>query len=457
MYSQSADTICAIATAPGGALGVVRLAGPRAISVAGRFFQSASGRQLTDARPGSLSYGQFVDDGGQSVDDVMVAAFRAPHSYTGDDSVEISCHGSSYIMQRIMECLIGAGARQALPGEYTQRAFLNGKMDLSQAEAVADLVAATNAATHHIALSQLRGGFSSQLALLRDKLLKMTSLLELELDFSEEDVTFASRSQLRQLSQSIADTIDRLILSFRVGNALKKGVPVAIVGETNVGKSTLLNQLLHDDKAIVSDIHGTTRDTIEDCITIGHITFRFIDTAGIRQSADTVEQLGMQRTWQKVGEARIIIWLTDGSESQPALLHMQQQLKLHAAPDATLLPVRNKCDILPPPTQQPGTLCISAKQGTGLEELQQSLVRLADIPAIQAGDVIVTSLRHYEALTAAATCIARVIEGLDNNISGDLVSEDLRMCLHHLAEIVGGEITTDEVLQSIFSHFCIGK
>ena len=448
------DTICAVATRPGGALGIVRVSGPEAIRLTDSIFRAASGHPFASAAPYTLSYGQIVDTDGSTVDDVLISVFRAPHSFTGQDSTEISCHGSAYILQKVSQLLISKGCRQAEPGEYTQRAFLAGKMDLSQAEAVADLIASTSAASHRLAMNQMKGGFSRELRNLRDQLLKFTSLIELELDFSEEDVEFADRSQLEQLAEQIDQIIGRLADSFSTGDAIRNGVPVAIIGETNTGKSTLLNQLLHDDRALVSDIQGTTRDSIEDTTTIGGVLFRFIDTAGIRQTTDAVESMGIERSYRKAREASIILWMTDAS---------------HPADDATrqtigelsqgkhLITIHNKCDdpaSAPAPTDS--EVWISAKYGYGMEALSDLLVKAAAIPEISDQDVIVTNLRHYESLIKAQECIRRVRQGLSDRISGDFLSQDIRQCIHHLSSITG-DITTDQILGNIFSHFCIGK
>ena len=450
------ETICALATPSGGAIGVIRISGPQAISITANTFHSANGRSLTEANPNTIHYGEIINRKGDVIDDVLVSIFRAPHSYTGEDSTEISCHGSHYIINEILHTLIDAGCRQAKAGEYTQRAYLNGKMDLSQAEAVADLIATTNRATHRIALSQLKGNFSNELSILRDQLLKITSLIELELDFSDQDVNFADRQELLELVQKAEQRIGTLATSFETGNALKKGVPVAIVGKTNVGKSTLLNRLLHEDKAIVSDIHGTTRDVIEDTTEIHDITFRFIDTAGIRHTDDKIELLGIERTYQKINEATIILWLIDKQPTNEEISEIKKNIR-----GKKLITVWNKIDLentppIPTSLQSP-IIYISAKQGTNIPQLEDALFQAADIPEIKEKDIIITSARHYEALTHAHESISRVIEGLQKNLSGDLLSEDLRICIDHLAEITGGQITTNEVLENIFSHFCIGK
>jgi len=433
---------------------VVRVSGPDAIRITDSIFRSASRHPLASAAPYSLCYGQITDASGNAVDDVLVSIFRAPHSFTGQDSTEISCHGSAYILQKVCQLLIDAGCRQAEPGEFTQRAFMNGKMDLSQAEAVADLIASTSAASHRLAMNQMKGGFSRELRSLRDQLLQFTSLIELELDFSEEDVEFADRSQLEQLAANIDELITRLAESFSTGNAIRKGVPVAIIGQTNTGKSTLLNQLLHDDRALVSDIQGTTRDSIEDTTTIGGVLFRFIDTAGLRQTTDTVESMGIERSYRKAREASIILWMTD--EAHPADAETERKIRELSA-GKHLIRVHNKCDdaaTLPAPTDT--EVWISAKYGYGLKELGDLLVKAAAIPEISQQDVIVTNLRHYESLVKAQECIRRVRQGLTDRISGDFLSQDIRQCIHHLSAITG-DITTDEVLGNIFSHFCIGK
>ena len=455
----SDETICALATATGGAIGVIRVSGAHAVGITDAIFS----KSINESKTQTIHYGEIRDDKGNTIDDVLVSVFRAPHSYTGEDSTEISCHCSRYIINRILEILSQHGCRQALPGEYTQRAFLNGKMDLSQAEAVADLIAASNQATHKIALSQLRGNFSSELSELRAQLLKLTSLIELELDFSEEDVNFADREQLLKLAQQIDQRITALAHSFSTGKALKEGVPVAIIGKTNVGKSTLLNHLLKEDKAIVSDIHGTTRDVIEDTTQINGVTFRFIDTAGLRRTDDAIERLGIERTYKKLDEATIVLWMIDDVPSAEEI----DEIK-HKTDDKKLIIIENKIDKEEKNARQdlknllsalPSALHIriSAKYDTNIDMLEQAIYTASDIPEIKANDVIITSARHYDALLRSHDSISRVIEGLNAGLSGDLLSEDLRDCLHILAEIVGGEVTTDEVLGNIFSHFCIGK
>ena len=459
------DTICAISTAQGGAIGVIRVSGPIAIEVVSRIFTPISGKPLKERRNFSLTFGKIFSNEEEFIDEVLVSLFRAPHSYTGEESVEISCHGSSYILQRVLQLLIGEGCRLAEPGEYTQRAFLNGKMDLSQAEAVADVIASSSAATHRLAMNQMRGGFSRELSILRDKLLHLTSLMELELDFSDhEELEFADRTELSQIAAEIERVIARLVNSFSVGNALKNGVPVAIIGETNAGKSTLLNALLNEEKAIVSDIHGTTRDVIEDTINLRGVTFRFIDTAGIRQTTDVVESIGIERTFQKMSQADIVLWMID-SDSEVDWESLKGEI-LPYCEGKNLIVLFNKCDKISPERRAEMThtfenvdapkLFLSAKERMGLDELETLLIETAALPEISQNDVIVTNIRHYEALTHALDSIHRVQDGLVMQLSGDFVSQDLRECIHHLSDIVG-EVSSDSVLQNIFKHFCIGK
>lgn len=394
--------------------------------------------------------------------------FRAPHSYTGEDSTEIMCHGSSYILQQVIQLLIYNGCRAALPGEYTQRAFLNGKMDLSQAEAVADLIASSSAATHRLAMSQMRGGFSKELSNLRNQLLHFTSLMELELDFSDhEELEFANRDELSSLATHIEQVIAQLAHSFSVGNAIKNGIPVAIIGETNAGKSTLLNALLNEEKAIVSDIHGTTRDVIEDTINLQGVTFRFIDTAGIRQTNDTIENLGIERTFQKMDQAYVILWMIDSTDAQRRFEELKAEILPHCEGKKMII-LFNKSDLLLATQKEELSaifadmkvekLFISAKKRENITILEKKLVQAAALPEINQNDIIITNVRHYEALTRALDSIHRVQEGLQLGLSGDLVSEDLRQCIHELSEIVAeGGITSEETLQNIFQNFCIGK
>ncbi|MDD7318907.1 MAG: tRNA uridine-5-carboxymethylaminomethyl(34) synthesis GTPase MnmE [Prevotella sp.] len=457
MITTDNDTICAAATAQGGALSIIRISGNEAISIA-----SAACKGISINTPANTVHHTNIYDGnGKIIDDVMVSIFHGPHSYTGEDSIEISCHGSAYITTKIMESLVQRGCRQAMPGEYTQRAFLNGKLSLEQAEAVADLIASANAATHKMALSQLRGKVSSELVTLREQLLKITSLLELELDFSDhEDIEFADRHELLSLANTIDKRICKLAHSFETGNALKHGIPVAIIGKTNVGKSTLLNRLLKDERAIVSDIHGTTRDTIEDTMDINGVQFRFIDTAGIRHTTDQVEQIGIDRTYQTIDKARIILWVID---ELPSKEEVGEIVKL--TQDKTLLIVQNKIDKCPDNiieindiNNKYTQIQVSAKNGIGIDALEECIFHSANIPIFTENDVIITSVRHYNALSRAHERLSYVIEALENNISGDLISEDLRLVIYHLSEITGkGIVTPNEVLENIFKNFCIGK
>lgn len=432
-------TICAIATAQGGAIGIIRVSGPDSISIVDSIFRGR--RSLIDAPGYSLHYGSIVKPCANGkvavdtvIDDVLLSLFRAPHSYTGEDSVEISAHGSSYILQTICSLLIQQGCQPAAPGEYTQRAFLNGKLDLTQAEAVADLIASQNASQHRVAMQQMRGGISDKLVGLRTQLLNLTSLLELELDFSEEDVEFASRESLINIAREVRDEIARLSSSFSAGNAIKNGIPVAIIGAPNVGKSTLLNALLHEDKAIVSSIQGTTRDTIEDCINISGSLFRFIDTAGLRHTDDVIEQMGIERSRKAAERAQIIILMRDNDTDYPTLDIRENQ---------TVIKVYNKSEQF------------QALTGKGMDWLEQQL--LNSVPTASNDDVLITNIRHKQALDISLLDIQRTLGALEQNLSGDLIAEDLRQCLHHLSEITGGAIDTEEVLGNIFRHFCVGK
>lgn len=459
------DTICAIATAQGGAIGVVRVSGKSAIEIVNSIFKPSKGDDLLSRKAYNVIFG-VITDGEDIVDEVLVTLFRAPHSYTGENSVEISCHGSSYILQRVMQLLLKGGCRLAGPGEFTQRAFLNGKMDLSQAEAVADLIASTSEATHKMAMNQMRGGFSRELAILRDKLLHITSLMELELDFSDhEELEFADRSELETLAENIEATISKLCKSFTLGNAIKNGVPVAIIGETNAGKSTLLNALLNEEKAIVSDIHGTTRDVIEDTININGVTFRFIDTAGIRDTQDEIESIGIERTYKKIEQASIVLWLLDASTALMQWGMLADNI-LPKCEGKKLIVVLNKMDMLPEGHAELlekalfdieyDHIFISAKNGENIDALQSKLLDIATLPELSSNDVIVSNVRHYEALSLALDSIQRVKNGLAMQLPGDLISQDLRECIYHLSDIVG-EVTTDQVLGNIFKNFCIGK
>ena len=444
---MSVDTICALATATGGAIGIIRISGPKALDAVASISTLNS-----NVAANTVHYTHIAD-----IDDALVTVFRAPHSYTGEDSAEISCHGSSYVLNQVLELLVQQGCRMAEPGEFTKRAYLNGKMDLSQAEAVADLIASTNKATHQIALSQLRGGISTKLAELREQLLKLTSLLELELDFSDhEDLEFADRTELTKLAQTIDAHIIRLTDSFHTGNALKNGIPVAIVGAPNVGKSTLLNALLGEERAIVSDIQGTTRDAIEDTIQLDGITFRFIDTAGIRHTDDQIEILGIERTYHMIEKASIVLWLIDKQPTEEEQRNISERCQ-----NKTLIIVINKSDLESNHNSQfsianSQLMKISAKFGVGLDNLRQQLLDAA--PKTTDNDVIITNARHYEALTRAHSHLQRVLDGLKNSqLPPDLVAEDLRLTLDTLAEITGGQITPHEVLENIFKHFCVGK
>ncbi|MEA5128321.1 MAG: tRNA uridine-5-carboxymethylaminomethyl(34) synthesis GTPase MnmE [Proteiniphilum sp.] len=458
------DIICAISTPPGmGAIAVIRLSGEGSCALTDRIY-SPSGRKLNQVAANTVHFGKIMAED-EVLDEVLVTVFHAPHSFTGEESVEISCHGSVYIQQRIMELLLTHGARLAGAGEFTRRAFRNGKFDLSQAEAVADLISSSSRASHRVAMNQMRGGFAKKLSDLRDKLLQFVSLIELELDFSEEDVEFANRQQLYLLTQEIESEIDKLVSSFRLGNAIKSGIPVAIIGETNAGKSTLLNLLLNEEKAIVSDIHGTTRDVIEDTMNIGGVTFRFIDTAGIRQTSDTIETMGIERTFRKIEQASIVLWMIDLTTPREKIESLAESI-VPKTKEKHLILLFNKADLISGEERTekenilPGVgddrLFISARQQYNTGRLQELLVEAAAIPAISEEDVIVTNLRHYEALTKALEAILRVKEGLEIGITHDFLSQDIRECMFHLGEITG-QISTDEILGNIFSKFCIGK
>lgn len=464
MNILSKDTICAVATALGGAIGIIRVSGEQAIAITDRIFMpiGANGKTLAQRKPYTLAFGNIVTAQGDIIDQVLVSIFHAPHSYTGEQSVEISCHASTYILQQVMQLLVANGCRPAEPGEYTQRAFLNGKMDLSQAEAVADLIASHSAASHRMAMNQMRGAFSTELSDLRDKLLHLTSLIELELDFSDhEELEFADRTQLVDVAQKIQHTVQRLIQSFRIGNAIKNGIPTVIIGETNAGKSTLLNLLVGEERAIVSDIHGTTRDVIEDTVNIDGKIFRFIDTAGIRDTTDTIESIGIERSLAKIKQAEIILLMLDATCANEQYQALSNKV-LPLCQDKHLLVIVNKCDKATPTTITPlpenaTQINISAKTKQGIEQLKTQLSLLLPDADIMAGNAIVSNIRHLKALQSANDDINRVLEGLQTDLPTDLVSQDLRSCLYHLAQITGGEIQTDEVLGNIFKHFCIGK
>lgn len=456
--------ITAISTPPGvGGIAVIRLSGEGAIALADQVFRSPSRKKLDEQKANTVHFGSIWKEN-VVLDDVLATVFRAPHSFTGEEVVEIACHGSLYIQQGILQELIAKGARLAKPGEFTQRAFLNGKMDLSQAEAVADLIASNSAAAHRMALTQMRGGFSSELSKLRTQLLDFASLIELELDFSEEDVEFADRTQLKDLARNVESVIRRLAESFKYGNALKNGIPVALVGETNVGKSTLLNVLLNDDKAIVSDVHGTTRDVIEDSVVVNGVEFRFIDTAGIRNTTDTVEKLGIERTFKKIEQAAIVLWLVDGTQATEHIEWLTERITKLAA--GKIILVFNKTDkisdeeleILNQLFEQfeAERVYISAKKKQNIEVLENALLKAAQLPEINQSDVIVSNIRHYEALEKAHAAIERVMDGLESGLTNDLVALDIRDCMSHLGEITG-QISNDEILGNIFGKFCIGK
>jgi len=461
------STICAISTAPGvGGIAVVRVSGEQAFDICDRVFRPlAQGVSVATMPANSVRFGHIVNADGTLLDEVLLTKFCAPHSFTGENVVEIACHGSIFVQQELVKLLIQSGCTMAQPGEFTRRAFVNGKMDLSQAEAVTDLIAAQSRAAHNLALQQMRGGFSDELARLRERLLTFTSLVELELDFADhEELEFADRTQLHTLCNEIERKLRRLTDSFSTGNAIKNGIPVAIVGETNAGKSTLLNALVGEEKAIVSDIHGTTRDTIEDTVTLRGVLFRFIDTAGLRQTTDTIENVGIERSLRAIERANIVLWLIDYSQDKANLSWLKQQISEHAD-NKQLIIIFNKLDLLTETQidtlkrtfgEAEKTLFISAKEHTNIDALQAALYAAAQLPETAHGDVIVTNLRHYEALRNAHEAIVRVQSGLASGLSGDLLAQDLRECLNYLGEITG-QITTDEVLSNIFAHFCIGK
>lgn len=426
------STICAIATAQGGAIGIIRVSGPKAISITDGIFKGKT--SLENAKPYTLNYGHIID-GENIIDEVLVSVFHAPNSYTGEDSIEISCHGSTYILQHIIQMLIDKGCRMANPGEYTQRAFMNGKMDLSQAEAVADIIASNSASAHRVAMTQLKGGFSHKLRELRDKLLELSSYLELELDFSDhEELEFVDRTKLIELGHLIESEILHLSNSFSTGNAIKQGIPVAIIGAPNVGKSTLLNLLLQEDKAIVTNIQGTTRDVIEDTITINGILFRFIDTAGIRKTEDEIEKIGISRSLNAAERAQIILLMTEPGVPYP---------EINVRDDQKVINIINKSD------------SFQALGGLGLDWLQSELIKA--VPAINEDSVLVTNIRHKQSLDLALQDIRRAIESLHQQLSGDIIAEDLRQCIHNLSTILGDNITSNTILGNIFSKFCIGK
>lgn len=458
------DTIVALATPSGsGAIAVIRLSGPEAISIASGVFRSVSGKELSKQRTHTVHLGHIVDND-KVVDEALVTIFKNPNSYTGEDVIEVSCHGSVYIQQEIIQLFLRRGCRMANAGEFTLRAFLNGKLDLSQAEAVADLISSDNEASHQVAMQQMRGGFSSEIAKLREELLNFASLIELELDFSEEDVEFADRSQFKELVERIVFVLKRLIDSFAVGNVIKNGIPVAIVGEPNVGKSTLLNALLNEERAIVSDIAGTTRDTIEDEISIGGIGFRFIDTAGIRDTKDVVESIGIKKTFEKIEQAQVVIYLFDSTQYQEQSAKFKVELEKikNKYPQKPLIILANKVDKIDADQQAkmraeiPEIQMLSAKTGEGVEDLTKNLLDLINTGALRNNETIVTNSRHYDALLKAFEEIQKVKYGLETGLSGDLLAIDIRQALYHFGEITG-QVTNDELLGNIFANFCIGK
>lgn len=470
MISQ--ETIVALASPSGaGAIAVIRLSGNDALTIAEQVFQSVSGKSILKQKTHTIHLGHIVDNG-KVFDQVLLSIFKNPHSYTGEDVVEISCHGSTYIQQQIIQLLLRKGCRMAQAGEFTLRAFLNGKLDLSQAEAVADLISSDNEASHQIAMQQMRGGFSNEIAKLRGELLNFASLIELELDFAEEDVEFADRTQFEDLLNRIEFVLKRLIDSFAVGNVIKNGIPVAIVGEPNVGKSTLLNALLNEERAIVSDIAGTTRDTIEDEMVIDGIGFRFIDTAGIRETKDVVESIGIKKTFEKIEQAQVVLYLVDGLQLSNATAIDDLIIAINKTqnqyPQKTLLVIINKKDLISPEglslinqklavnTQQPITIYISAKEKQGIEELKNQLLSFVNTGALRNNETIVTNTRHYDSLLKALEEIQKVKFGLQTGLSSDLMAIDIKQALYYFGEITG-EVTNDELLGNIFANFCIGK
>ena len=464
------DNIIALATPSGsGAIAVIRISGKDAISLGDTFFRSVSGKQLTNQDTHTIHLGHIIKDG-KELDEVLVSVFKDPNSYTGENVLEISCHGSPFIQQEIIQLFLRNGCRTAKPGEFTLRAFLNGKLDLSQAEAVADLIASDNEASHQVAMQQMRGGFSNEIKALREELMNFASLIELELDFAEEDVEFANRDQFRDLIQRIVKVLKHLIDSFAVGNVIKNGIPVAIIGEPNVGKSTLLNALLNEEKAIVSDIAGTTRDAIEDELNIGGVGFRFIDTAGIRETEDVVESIGIKKTFEKTSQAQVVVYLFDTSkvdvQNLNTVISEIKQIQ-NKFPDKPLVVVANKVDqlteghkeqlaIITTKVEKAHLLLLSAKTGEGVEDLKEKLLEFVNTGALRNNETIITNSRHYDALLKALEEINKVQNGIDMGLSGDLMAIDIRQALFHFGEITG-EITTDDLLGNIFANFCIGK
>lgn len=458
------DTIVALATPSGaGAVAIIRVSGPEAVEQVATVFHSVKNKDLRKQKTHTLHLG-YIKDGEKIIDQVLVSLFKGTNSYTGEPTVEISCHGSLFIQQQIIQLLLRNGVRMATAGEFTMRSFLNGKMDLSQAEAVADLIASDNEASHQLAMQQMRGGFSNEIANLREQLLNFASLIELELDFSEEDVEFADRTEFRKLLERIQFVIKRLIDSFAVGNVIKNGIPVAIVGEPNVGKSTLLNALLNEERAIVSDIAGTTRDTIEDELVINGIGFRFIDTAGIRETKDVVENIGIQKTFEKIDQAQVVLYLLESSKFQVSSSQYIEEIERvkNQYPQKSLLVIINKADLLDASQiedlkkQIDNLLFISAKEKTGVETLKEQLLNLVNTGALRNNETIVTNTRHYDSLIKALEEIQKVQYGLDTHLSADLMAIDIRQALYHFGEITG-QVSNDELLGNIFSKFCIGK
>ena len=461
------STICAISTSPGmGPVAMIRLSGKKAIEIADSFFHfGTKNKKLADQPANTIHVGTF-SNGDEIIDQVVVLLFHAPHSFTGEDIVEINCHGSVYIQQRILQVLISGGARMALPGEFSKRAFLNGKMDLSQAEAVADLISSSTKASQQVALHQMRGGFSTEISDLRKQLIDFISLIELELDFSDEDIEFADRKELTELINRISTVLLRLKNSYQLGNVIKNGIPSIIIGETNVGKSTLLNVLVNENRAMVSDIHGTTRDVIEDVVNIQGTAFRFFDTAGLRKTTDRIENMGIERTYETLKKATIVILIVDTTNSFPVIEGRIKKIREKLQPDQHLIITANKVDIgkeetikelknLPLKTGEE-IIFISAKNRINTDGLVQLMIHSIDLGKANGEDTIITNARHYEAVSHAADSIERVKEGMAQKISGEFLSQDIRECLNYLGEITG-EITNDEILGSIFKHFCIGK
>jgi tRNA modification GTPase len=465
---RKGETICAPATGSGGAIAIIRLSGPESFIICDKIFRSYGKKIALSKMMGyTVAFGE-ISDGDEIVDEVLITIFRSPHSYTGEDSIEISCHASKYIQRKILDLLLRNGATSARPGEFTQRAFMNGKMDLSQAEAVADLIASSSSSSHRLAMNQMRGGFSSEISKLRAELLNFVSLIELELDFGEEDVEFADRGQLLQITKRVITISEKLASSFLLGNVIKNGIPVAIIGKPNSGKSTLLNVLLMEDKAIVSDIPGTTRDVIEDTIIIDGIEYRFIDTAGLRDTEDVIETMGIMKTHEKIGQASVILLVDEVTDDPESINNRIGNIRnLNPGTDKKIIVIINKSDLLPEEESRKlkkqiilhageEILFISAIQRVGIDELRSLLGRIIGIEKIGQDNVIITNIRHYEALRNVSESLARVEDGINSGIPEDLIAIDIRQAIHYLGEITG-EITTDEILGNIFRNFCIGK